>query len=190
MLSKSQKAETMNVLKIQIGSDKPDEGAMTDAFYVSRFVLLSKPVSSRRLESALVFAYHTVCKQLYQPVQSLVFFPLEIGGAQRCPEVYRGIHLIPFEMFGMIFEDVKAVLVNDYFCSDCLDLVFDNLSFDNLSKVAPSLSDGEWLRMAQLEKGLLLFGITDKCVHPDEVFNPEKEIKRLEAEIRRLEGLL
>ena len=190
MLSKDEKTEKMNVLKIQMGCDKPDEGAMTDAFYVSRFVLLSKPISSRRLESALLFAYRTVCKQLYQPVQPLAFFLIENGEEERCPELYRGIHLIPFEMFGMIFEDVKAVLLNDYFCSNCLDLSFEDLSFNSLSRVAPSLSDGEWLRMAQLEKGLLLFGITDKCFHPDEAFNPEEEIKRLEAEIRRLEGLL
>ena len=190
MLSKEEKTEKMNVLKIQIGSDKPDEGAMTDAFYVSRFVLLSKAVSSRRLESALVFAYHTVCKQLYQPVQPLVFFSIDSGEAERCPELYRGIHLISFEMFGMIFEDVKAVLLNDYFCSNCLDLSFEDLSFNSLSRVSPSLSDGDWLRTAQLEKGLLLFGITDNCFHPDEALNPEREIKRLQVEINRLEGLL
>ena len=185
-----EKKESLNLLKIQVGSEKLDEGTFTEYEHTPRFLLLSKPGTSSFLESSLIFGFQTVFKQLYQPVQPLVFFPIEASEAARCPEVYRGIHLISFSMFGLLFDKVETGLVNDYFCQDCLNVSFESVSFNHLSNIFVSLADGDWIRSFQMNKGLLLFGVTDKCFEKDNRLETLLQIKRLEGEIRRLEMLL
>ena len=165
-----------------------DEGAKIIS-YLARYLFVSDSLVGDEVESSLLFGYDTIVKQLYQPVQPLAFFPISEGNANLCVPFYNGIYMIPFWMFDFLLDEFDVVLANDYFFSDCMDVGFEDVSFEHIGTLFKLFSDGDWLRLRQKKNGLLLFGVTDEICDYGDVFSLDAKILWHKNEIERLEAL-